>query len=249
MCKMSMHAAPHALDLPPGFQAVPLREFRDAFGHAQAIAADSGAGTLVWVCRFDGIEAAVVLEPEQPLAEARGALYAGMNAAADALALHCPPEKPLVFGWPDTIILDGGIIGGCRLAVAPGSIETEAPDWLVLGLHVRSIVEMTADTNFKRGTSLASEGFEMMDGNRIIEGFARHLMAAFDGWNAKGFGSVADRYLARLQKSAGVRHRIDKNGDLIEQRAHGLKDTARRPLTAALATPQWLDPATGDPWL
>jgi biotin-(acetyl-CoA carboxylase) ligase len=240
---------PQMLDLPPGFRAVALREFRDAFTHAQAIAAAEGAGTLVWVRRFDTIEAAVVLEPEQALVEARCALYAGMNAAADALSFHCPPEKPLEFLWPDTVMLDGGIIGGCRLAAAPDAVESEPPDWLVLGLHLRSVVNVTVDHIFDRGTSLASEGFEMMDGNRIIEGFARHLMAAFDGWRTKGFNSIADRYLARLQPVKGVRRGLDLNGDLLARRLPALKDIVRTPLTPALAQPQWLDPATGEPWL
>jgi biotin-(acetyl-CoA carboxylase) ligase len=246
---MNPNSDPHLLDLPPGFRSVPLREFRDAFTHAQAIAATEGAGTLVWVRRFDTIEAAVILEPEQPLAEARCALFAGMNACADALGIHCPPEKPLEFSWPDTIILDGGIIGGCRLAWPAGVAEDETPDWLVLGVHLRSVVHVTIDQTFVRGTSLASEGFEMMDGNKIIEGFARHLMAAFDGWRAGGVKSVADRYLARLQPLKGARRGLDVNGDLLVRQHAALADAQRTALTTALATPQWLDPATGEPWM
>ena len=46
---------PHAseLTLPPPFSAVRLREVGDAFAHAISIAADQGAGTLVYVGRFD----------------------------------------------------------------------------------------------------------------------------------------------------------------------------------------------------
>lgn len=246
---MSANFDETSLDLPPGFTAIGLRELRDAFAHAQAIAAEEGAGTLTWVRRFDSIEAAVVLEPEQPLAEARCALYAGMNAAADALAVHCPPEKPLQFAWPDTILLDGGIVGGCRLAVAPGCGEHDVPDWLVLGLQLRSVVNVTVDQSFTRGTSLATEGFEMMDGNRIVESFARHLMAAFDGWRAKGFTTVAERYLARLLPAPKVKRGLDRNGDLLERRLATRDVVIRQPLTTALATPQWLDPATGEPWM
>jgi biotin-(acetyl-CoA carboxylase) ligase len=237
------------LDLPPGYCEIALREHRDAFEHAQAIAAERGAGTLVWVRRFDTIEAAVVLEPEQSLAEARGALFAGMNAAADAIGQFCPPEKPLAFSWPDTLMLDGGIIGGCRLAAPVGALETEPPDWLVLGLHVRSTVRMSALHTFDKGTSLESEGVEIMDGERIIESFARHLMAAFDGWRAKGFKSVADRYLARVPAVKGMRQGLDVNGDLLQRRLDNLKAVTRMPLTEVLAVPQWLDPETGQPWL
>ena len=48
-----------ALDLPPPFRLVTLREVGDAFAHAKAIAAEAGAGTLVYVGRFDLVEFAV----------------------------------------------------------------------------------------------------------------------------------------------------------------------------------------------
>ena len=52
------------LALPPPFSAVRLREVGDAFAHAVSIAAEQGAGTLVYVGRFDLAEFAVVLEPD-----------------------------------------------------------------------------------------------------------------------------------------------------------------------------------------
>src|SRR5215475_6043932 len=71
-----------ALDLPPPFRLVTLREVGDAFAHATRVAAEEGAGTLVYVGRFDLAEFAVVLEPEEPLKTARRALYAGLTALA-----------------------------------------------------------------------------------------------------------------------------------------------------------------------
>src|SRR5215813_2276456 len=92
-----------ALDLPPPFRLVTLREVGDAFVHAIAIAAEDGAGTLVHVGRFDLAEFAVVLEPEEPLRTARRAMYIGMCALGDALAALAPPEKSISFDWPDAI--------------------------------------------------------------------------------------------------------------------------------------------------
>ena len=88
-----MHSRTHtsptpALDLPPPFRLVTLREVGDAFVHATTIAAEAGAGTLVHVGRFDLVEFAVVLEPEEPLRTARCAFYAGM---ARALREGAPP--------------------------------------------------------------------------------------------------------------------------------------------------------------
>jgi hypothetical protein len=104
------------LDLPPAFRLVTLRELGDAAAHARKIAPKAGAGTLVWVRRFDAAEFAVVLEPSEPLKSARRAIYAGMAALGDALAIQAPPEVPISFDWPDAIRIDAALVGGCRLA-------------------------------------------------------------------------------------------------------------------------------------
>src|SRR6476646_11620162 len=97
-----------ALDLPPPFRLVVLREVGDAFAHACANAAELGAGTLVFVGRFDLAEFAVVLEPDEPLASARVAFYAGMVALGDALAAAAPPQKPIAIEWPAAVYVDHG---------------------------------------------------------------------------------------------------------------------------------------------
>ena len=45
--------ARQAVRLPPGFRLTTLREVGDAFAHAQAAAAELGAGAVVWTRRFD----------------------------------------------------------------------------------------------------------------------------------------------------------------------------------------------------
>src|SRR5512147_1507059 len=110
----------NALDLPPAFRAVTLREVGDAFVHARAHAAELGAGALVFVGRFDLAEFAVVLEPDEPLRTARRAFYAGMAALTEALVARAPPEKPVAVEWPDAIRVDRGLIGGGRLGWPDG---------------------------------------------------------------------------------------------------------------------------------
>ncbi|MFM9942389.1 MAG: biotin/lipoate--protein ligase family protein [Hyphomicrobiaceae bacterium] len=246
------------LDLPPGFRAVTLREHRDAFSHACAIATEEGAGTLVWVRRFDAVEIAVVLEPEEPLVSARRAIYAVLNAAGDAIAAHCPPEKPLSFAWPDTILLDGGILGGARLAWPPGASELEPPDWLVAGVVLRMSVAHrrggapgghALDLDLQRGTSLEIEGFEMMDAAGLIGSFARHLLHHVDRWQANGFKPEGEAFLARLPAQSSIRRGIDGNGDLLQHHLGRPGAPERQALVPALAQPQWLDPETGEPWL
>src|SRR5262249_57008807 len=118
------------LAFPPPFSAVRLREVGDAFAHAISIAADHGAGTLVYVGRFDLAEFAVVVEPEEPLFKARRVFYAGMAALADALAAHAQPETSIIIDWPDSLVVNQGLVGGGRLAWPRGVGGGEVQHWL-----------------------------------------------------------------------------------------------------------------------
>jgi hypothetical protein len=237
------------LDLPPGYTLVALRELGDAFAHGCDIAAEAGAGTLVWVRRYDLVEFAVVLEPNEPLKSARRAFFAGMNAVADAIAAHCPPEREVSFDWPDTVRFDAGLLGGARLGWPMDCAEPEVPAWLVFGVLLRAadmahVPEMQAAT----GVSLLSEGFELPDTDAIIESFTRHLMTAFDRWNERGFEAIARDYLERLPKrKAGERRGIDINGDLLVSLPAGGGPPERTSLVDALAKANWYDPQSRGP--
>src|SRR5476649_548868 len=127
------------LTLPPPFTLVRLRELGDAFTHATSIAPEQGAGTLVYVGRFDLAEFAVVLEPEEQLSQARRVFYAGMVAMADALAAHAQPETAIGFDWPDSISINQGLVGGGRLGWPKGIKEDETPPWLVFSGMIRTV--------------------------------------------------------------------------------------------------------------
>ncbi len=236
------------LDLPPPFRAIALREVGDAFAHAMRIAADAGAGTLVHVGRFDLAEFAVVLEPEEPLRTARRTLYAGLAALADALAVHAPSERPISFDWPDAVRIGGGLVGGARLAWPARADEDAPPLWLVFGVMIRTVAMGGQESGLRPlSAALDEEGFDL-GSDRLIESFARHLMVTVDAWQQDGFGDVARGYLSRVAPEKGVRRDIDDNGDLLVRRVDK-KVFERRPLVPALATPSWLDPATGGPLL
>jgi biotin-(acetyl-CoA carboxylase) ligase len=239
-----------ALDLPPPFGLVTLRERGDAFAHAQAVAAERGAGTLVWVRRFDLAEWAVVLEPDEPLATARRAFFAGMNALADALAAHGPPEKPITYDWPDAIRFDGVLVGGGRLAWPESAQEEDVPDWLVFGVMVRSVALRAGEPGLRPlSGSLEEVGFEDPDAGEMLASFARLLMAGLHDWREEGFAQAARRWLDRMPRGAGTRLILSEHGDLVVFRGSGTEPHERRRLVPALAAPSWLDPATGTPWL
>ena len=120
-----LRATAPELSLPPPFTLVRLRELGDAFAHAQSIAAEAGAGTLVHVGRFDLAEFALVLEPEEPLATSRRAFIAGMAALADALAAYAQPETLIEIHWPGALTINLGLVGGRRTAAERGQPDRD----------------------------------------------------------------------------------------------------------------------------
>jgi biotin-(acetyl-CoA carboxylase) ligase len=236
------------LDLPPPFRLVTLREVGDAFAHACANAAQLGAGTLVFVGRFDLAEFAVVLEPDEPLASARCAFYAGMVALGDALAALAPPEKPIAIEWPDAVYVDDGLVGGGRLGWPARADEHAAPDWLVFGAAIRIVSMSGTEAGLHPlATALEEEGFGDVDAERLVEGFARHLMVAIDRWQESGFSPIAKEYLSKVKPESGARCDLGEEGDLTIRRAG--KSAERRKLALALELPSWLDPKTEGPRL
>ena len=235
------------LSLPPPFELVVLREVGDAFSHAVQLAGERGAGTLVHVGRFDLAEFAVVLEPDEPLLTARRAFYAGMLALTDALSVHAPPDKPITIGWPDAVRIDGGLVGGGRLAWPEGAKEDEVPDWLVFGAMIRIVAMGATESGLHPLLSaLADEGFEDVGAGRLAESFARHLMVAIDGWQAEGFAVIAEPYLKSVDRAKTALHALGENGDLLEKWP-GKSTPDRRSLKAALQTASWLDTNPGGP--
>jgi biotin-(acetyl-CoA carboxylase) ligase len=235
-----------ALELPPAFRLVTLREVGDAFAHAKANAAELGAGTLVYVGRFDLAEFAVVLEPDEPLRTARRAFYAGMAAMTEALMAYAPPEKPIACAWPDAIYVDQGLVGGGQFAWADGP-ENEPPQWLVFGGMIRTVSMADGEPGLRPlSTAIEEEGFDESSAAELTGSFARHLMVQIDAWQEFGFKEIAKTYLSRLTPEKSVRRGIDDNGDLLVQRM-GKADTERRSFINALKTPSWLDPKTRGP--
>ncbi len=224
--------------LPSLFRPVPLREGGDAFARAVewapdqglGIAPSRGAGTLVWVRAYARCEAAVVLEPEQPLAQARLAFHAGANALADALAALAPPERPIRLRWPGTLVVHGARCGEVRLIApagcAPGSVPERAvpgggvPEWLVLGFTARLANPEGHQPGSTPGeTALHEEGFSDLTPAELVHGWARHLMAGLDEWQARGPHRVAERFLARLDDFADAKRGVDlADGALVVER-------------------------------
>jgi len=244
---------------PPLITPIRLRERQDAFREAERAAqetgeAQAGAGSLFYVGRFELIEFAIVLEPEEPLKFARKIFFAGMNALADALAVLSPPEKDIHFRYPGSLYFDGALVGGGRLAVPEGCGEDETPEWLVFGAMVRAggMREMGVGMS-PEITTLDDEGFEAWEPAGFSASFARHFLVEVDSWHERGVSGIAPRYLSRLEKARGQgaglgsgRRGIDGNGDLMIHEAEGTP--ARRvPFVEGLKKAEWFDPLLNEP--
>ena len=235
------------LTLPPPYSVVRLRELGDAFAHAVTLAPERGAGTLVHVGRFDLAEFALVLEPEEPLRQARRVFYAGMAALADALAGTAPPETAVNIEWPDALYVNWGMVGGGRLAWPRGVDEDDVPPWLVFGGMIRS-ASMSGNEQGANPqvTALDEEGFADITASHVVESFARNFMHTVDAWHDSGFGAVAKSYLERFSRDQGLRRDIGDNGDLLIRRIASAQ-IERQALLPHLLEPAWYDPASKGP--
>lgn len=235
-------------DLPPPFDVIRLREREDAFAVACVRAEERGAGSLFTVGRFDLLEFAVVLEPDEPLRTARRAFFVCMNALADAIGANAPPQKPVSFAWPDVVRFDEARLGGARLGWPADCAEDDVPAWLVFAPMLIASKMLGDEAGFTPETTALDE--EELDGGApFLASFARHLMFGMDLWAARGFAPIAETYLASLKRDrAGDTLRLDENGDLLIGNPVR-KGEERHPLLAGLAKADWFDPAKGAPRL
>ena len=148
-------------------------------------------------------------------------------------ATRSPPEKPIVVEWPDAVYVDGGLVGGGRLAWPEHADEHAVPDWLVFGAAIRTFSLSPERSGLHPlSTALADESFDDVSSERLAEGFARHLMVAIDRWQEAGFAPIAKEYIAKLKPGSGVHRDISENGDLDARRSGELVE--RRELVPAL---------------
>ena len=215
------------LQLPSLFHPVKLREGQDALLVARALAPElgppavsRGAGTLPFVAAPGRVEAAVVLEPEMPLAAARLAFHVGANALADALTVLGPPDMPVHFRWPGTVLVNQGRVGAFRLLAPDGAADDAVPEWLLIGFECRLAWRDGHESGVAPGeTALAEEGFADVTAEAIVEAWARHLLAGMDEWQNRGPRRASEKFLARLLDHAGVQRGLDPaTGALVLER-------------------------------
>ena len=190
------------LSLPPIYDQLAVAADEDPFALACRRAEGGGAEALfVWSDTPARAAAAVVLAPDRPAAEAIKAVYVATVGLGDALGALVPPAVPVLFVWPDGIELDGGLIGGVRLARSDRADRDGAPAWGVIGLDlaVRSDPGTGAPGDRPDRTTLHDEGCGDVDAQAVLEGFARHFLHWVNRWQHDGFDAVEASWLSRAK--------------------------------------------------
>ena len=135
----------------------------------------------------------------------------GLDVAGEIAAIG-----PGVTGWNigDRVLCDsinrveGGLVGGGRLGWPKSVREDEQPPWLVFGAMIRTVTMTETEAGVHPlASALEEEGFGEIGAVEVTESFARHLMVAFDRWQADGFASLAHQYLGLLEREPQTRAR------------------------------------------
>lgn len=214
----------------------------DPFRTACDAAVDADPGTVFYSPDEDSLQAAVLLAPETPLAEAISVSFAvslGMNDAIGALA---PPEVGFHLEWPGRFRVNGATCGGMRARASTSRLEAE-PDWLVIGVEVPVRAAMSAEPGATPDrTTLEAEGVGGLAVADMIEAWAKHMMNWLHIYLTEGFQPLHAHWRTRAYRigetvetpEAGTFVGLDERGGMI------LKDDAGTrilPLTRLLEAP------------
>lgn len=220
---MASTISDEALSVPTMFTAAAVDAAVDPFAQAVAAAQAGGEpGTLLWSPRPDRADCAVILCPETPLADASRVAFVALNGIGDALGALVPPGIPLVFGWPDRIVVNGLTAGGIRLAWPDATAPDTIPPWMVLGLRVRITLDVEAAEDNVTTTNLFAEGCAEITTREILESFSRHLLYWIDRWLDEGFAPVKAAWLARAA-NYGPNQNMEMRGPWADRELLGLE--------------------------
>ena len=194
--------------LPPAYRLVVLATDAAPFDAARSAAATGDDGDFFWSPRPDRLDCAILLHPELSADQADNLAHVAMVGLGDAVGAQLPPAIGVTFRWPDTLLVNGAVAGGIRLAAAATRNRAEIPDWQVLGISV-AIYGDRADPSPGRQpevTTLYDEGAVDLTTVSLAESLSRHLLAWIHRWQEDGFAPVSDSWLSRAE---GYREEID----------------------------------------
>ena len=224
---------------PPLLKGEEAAPGQDPFDKAIAAASiGTDAGLVVWARRGDALDAAMVLAPEQKLAEAMGVGFALSVGLGDAIGALAPPEVAVHYTWPGGIKINGADCGRFRAASSHAD-PSEVPDWLVFGITLPYLPGEGAEGGAAPDqTSLIEEGCGDVTPLRLLESWSRHSLAWINTFIDQGMAPLHRVWTRRawqmgdpLPDGAGMFMGLDEQGGMLVKSAH---TTRLRPL------PEWL---------
>ncbi|MFK7945548.1 MAG: biotin/lipoate--protein ligase family protein [Paracoccaceae bacterium] len=196
------------------------------------------AGLVIWADRADALSAAIVLAPEQPLADAISVMFAPAIGFVDALGALGPPEVAIHHVWPGGFRVNGALCGGLKVAASTADTDME-PDWLVVGIDVPFMPEGEGGDDPQR-TCLYNEGCAEVTPRQLLESWSRHTLHWIHRWLEDGLAPLHSAWRERvwemgqpLPDGSGTFMGLDELGGMLVKTA---KTTTLRPLTEALRT-------------
>lgn len=220
--------------LPIAYELIALDRTDAAVEEARRRArAGAEEGTLVWAHsqsagterahRHRGnLHAALILRPEQPPETALQLHFAALLALNQALAEVAPPLADLRFQWPDAVLYNESVVGGCHPSWA--DLETPQLDWLVIELEV--FIKHHPPTPALEYTSLYAEGRTEVTAEEILTAFARHFLVWINRWAEEGFAPVRKSWLQRLE-GLGQPLKLTLNGKCLAPTFKNLDEDGR----------------------
>ncbi len=238
---------------PPVFRPAVVGLEADPFEEAcRAAAAGAEVGTFLWSPRADRADCAIVLGPEEPLAESLLVAYVTAVGIGDALGALVSPVVAVFHGWPDRIVVNGALAGGIRVAAGTSDLADAPPPWMVVGVRVEiSRDEAGRESGQDIGrTTLHEEGCGEVQARDLLEHFSRSFLHWVNHWEEEGFAPVKEAWLYRAAGNegeaefeiAGACHwgRIESLDDTGGLHIDSAGLTLDFGLADALASPTWM---------
>jgi len=175
----------------------PARPFAGAVKGARS--GRLGAGDVVWSRNANRLDCAIVLEPEVGRQRALEMLYVAMVALGDAIGAVVPPEVAVTYRWPQSILVNGALIGDMPIAMAPETGADGAPAWLVVGADIalRDDSREREPGHDPDRTTLFDEGCGEVTRTSLLESYCRHFLAWVHTWELDGFAAAHESWLRR----------------------------------------------------
>ena len=206
-----MTSGPTFPPLMQGINAAGADPFEAACAEAQQ---GCDAGTILYDVTPERLQAAIVLAPEVPLADAAAMVPLTGVAVQNALGALGPSELAVHLCWDGQIRVNGALCGYVRGATDVSDVAEE-PGWLVTGFELVFARPNVAGGETPDETDLMSEGCGDLTLTDLLESWSRHLLNWISRWEDEGMGPLHTEW-------SGLAHGMGADGTFLGRSGHFL---------------------------